>query len=394
VPPPGGALDGWAEAEIVMLAHLIGDGCFVKNQPLHYTSGDPKNLEAVEAAAAHWGIAPRRVAQGSWCHVYLPSPYRLTHGRSNPIAAWLKRLGVFGLRSYEKFIPSEVFRLPRPQIAEFLRHLWSTDGCVHLGKSGPARVYYASTSRRLADDVQLLLARVGILARIRPNPKTGYRPSYHVHVYGGDQQLKFFSEVGVHGSRGERIPPIQEKLRTISVNTNVDTIPVEVWSRARSQMAAIGMTHRAFAEAMGSAYCGSTLYKHAPSRARFARVATALEDEGLARLARSDVFWDRVVSIQPLGEEPVYDATVPGTHNFIANGIVAHNSIEQDADVVMFVYREVVYNRDTPEPNKAQIIIAKQRNGPTGEVDMTFLRECTKFVPYSPMMPGETEPSF
>ena len=69
-------------------------------------------------------------------------------------------------------------------------------------------------------------------------------------------------------------------------------------------------------------------------------------------------------------------------------------SIEQDADVVMFVYREVVYKRDTPEPNKAQIIIAKQRNGPTGEVDMTFLRECTKFVPYSPMMPGETEPSF
>jgi replicative DNA helicase len=69
-------------------------------------------------------------------------------------------------------------------------------------------------------------------------------------------------------------------------------------------------------------------------------------------------------------------------------------SIEQDADLVMFVYREVVYNRDTSEPNKAQIIIAKQRNGPTGDVDMTFLRECTKFVPYSPMMPGETEPGF
>jgi len=69
-------------------------------------------------------------------------------------------------------------------------------------------------------------------------------------------------------------------------------------------------------------------------------------------------------------------------------------SIEQDADLVMFVYREVVYNRDTPEPGKAQIIVAKQRNGPTGDVDLTFLRECTKFVPYSPMMPGETEPAF
>jgi replicative DNA helicase len=69
-------------------------------------------------------------------------------------------------------------------------------------------------------------------------------------------------------------------------------------------------------------------------------------------------------------------------------------SIEQDADVVMFVYREVVYKPDTPEPNKAQIIIAKQRNGPTDDVDLTFLRGCTKFVPYSPVMPGETEPGF
>ena len=69
-------------------------------------------------------------------------------------------------------------------------------------------------------------------------------------------------------------------------------------------------------------------------------------------------------------------------------------SIEQDADVVMFVYREVVYKPDTPEPGKAQILIAKQRNVPTDDVNLTFLRECTKFVPYSPTMSGETESGF
>ena len=69
-------------------------------------------------------------------------------------------------------------------------------------------------------------------------------------------------------------------------------------------------------------------------------------------------------------------------------------SIEQDADIVMFVYREVIYKPDTAEPGKAQIIIAKQRNGPTDDVNMTFLRECTKFVPYSPVMSGETESGF
>ncbi len=69
-------------------------------------------------------------------------------------------------------------------------------------------------------------------------------------------------------------------------------------------------------------------------------------------------------------------------------------ALEQDADVVIFVYREVVYKPDTSEPGKSQLIIAKQRNGPTDDVDMTFLRECTKFVPYSPVMSGETEPGF
>jgi len=69
-------------------------------------------------------------------------------------------------------------------------------------------------------------------------------------------------------------------------------------------------------------------------------------------------------------------------------------ALEQDADVVLFVYREVVYKPDTAEPGKAQLIVAKQRNGPTDDVDMTFLREFTKFVPYSPVMSGETEPGF
>lgn len=70
-------------------------------------------------------------------------------------------------------------------------------------------------------------------------------------------------------------------------------------------------------------------------------------------------------------------------------------SIEQDADVVMFVFREEMYKRDDPTlRGKADIIVAKQRNGPTGDVKLTFLHEYTKFVPYSPMMPGETDPGF
>jgi replicative DNA helicase len=70
-------------------------------------------------------------------------------------------------------------------------------------------------------------------------------------------------------------------------------------------------------------------------------------------------------------------------------------SVEQDADVVLFVFREEYYKPDDPAlKGKATIIIAKQRNGPTGDVTLTFLRECTKFLPYSPISMEEGEPAF
>src|SRR5262244_164605 len=58
-------------------------------------------------------------------------------------------------------------------------------------------------------------------------------------------------------------------------------------------------------------------------------------------------------------------------------------AIEQDADVILFIYRDEVYNPDTPEKGKAEIIIGKQRNGPIGVVELTFLNEFTRFENYS-----------
>lgn len=370
----------WPEAEVIMLAHLIGDGCVAPRQPLHYTSNDEANLATVEKAAAHYGITPRRVAQGTWSHVYLPAPFRLARGRRNPIAAWLDGMGLYGKRAHEKFLPPELFALPDEQVRLFLRHLWATDGSVTVSKSGAVRVYYATTSERLARDLQLLLLRLDIRARLRAVGNSTGRPGWTVDVSGVDDQRRFLRDVGAHGDRSRHVVSAVERLRQVRANPNLDTVPRDVWEQVREQLREQSLTTRAFQAALDVRYCGSALYKRSPGRVRLGRIAEVLQSADLEMLATSDVFWDEVVSIENLGEQEVYDATVLGTHNFVANGIMIHNSIEQDADMVILLHREDAYEKESPRAGEADLIVAKHRNGPTATITVAFQGHYSRFV--------------
>ncbi|WP_199234722.1 replicative DNA helicase [Kribbella sp. VKM Ac-2568] len=383
VPPPLN-VKPWDDDEVTLLAHLLGDGSFVKRQPIRYASIDEENLSAVASAAQRrFGITPIRdeYAAARVTTLRLPAPYRLARGKRNPIAAWLDTLGLFGLRSHEKFVPEGVFGLPKEQVGAFIRHLWATDGSVRWDdKGGQGRIYYASTSRRLVDDLARLLLRYNIFSRIKVAKKDGYRDSYHLHIYGAENQLRFCDEIGVHGLRGLKAVEVATALRAVRANTNLDTIPKEVWSQVRAVLSERKVTHRDFAAAMGTQFSGSTLWKHAPSRQRLAKVAGVLDDADLEVLATNDIFWDTITSIESLGEQEVYDATVMGTHNFVAEGIATHNSLEQDADVVILLHREDAYERESTRPGEADFIVAKHRNGPTADVVVAFQGHYSRFV--------------
>lgn len=139
------------------------------------------------------------------------------------------------------------------------------------------------------------------------------------------------------------------------------------------------LTTRQMQEQLGTKYCGTSLYKNAIGRDRTHSLARILESTELLNLATSDIYWDKVVAINSLSEEMVYDLTVPSLSNFMANGFYAHNSIEQDADLVINLYRDEYYNPETPDRGVAEIIIAKHRNGPVGTIKLLFEPRLTKF---------------
>ncbi|MGF0114738.1 replicative DNA helicase [Promicromonospora sp. Marseille-Q5078] len=374
----------WDDRKVVMLAHLLGDGSFVKRQPIRYASIDEHNLTAVTDAAGAFGITPVRdeYAAARVTSLRLPAPYRLARGKRNPIAEWLDDMGLFGARSHEKFVPTSVFHLPKQQIALFVRHIWATDGSVTVNKNGRGgRIYYASTSRPLVDGLSRLLLRFGISTRVRrATPKGNYRPGYTLDVSGVDDQRRFLQEIGVHGDRGENAERLLQIIRDTQANTNVDTVPRQVWDDVRDLLVERGMTHRQFAEAIGTQFCGSTLWKHSPSRQRLGKIAQVLESEALEIMAVNDLLWDEVVAIEPVGEKQVFDATVLDTHNFIANGIAVHNSIEQDADMVILLHREDAYEKESPRAGEADLIVAKHRNGPTDTITVAFQGHYSRFV--------------
>jgi replicative DNA helicase len=377
----------WPEDRVVLLGQLIGDGSYLSNAPMRYTTASEENSRAVsDAASREFGAKVTRYAgRGSWHQLLLSGNGNRWHPAG--VGAWLKQLGIFGQRSHEKRIPDAAFTLPNDQIATLLRHLWATDGCIWSGETKDGRplgrVYYATSSPGLAADVAALLLRLGMVARTTAVSTHG-KECRHVVVSGADAQRRFLETVGAFGPRmGQAI-----KLNAVlgASNTNVDTLPTQTWQTVRALMADRQITHRRMAAMRGTAYGGSGHFNFAPSRETIAGYARLLESPELLVVAESDLFWDRVVAIDGGGEEDVFDLTVPGPSCWLADGVVTHNSgqIEQDSDLVMFIYREEYYLKEESErPGEADIIIAKHRNGPTADVVLTFQKEYPKFMNYA-----------
>jgi replicative DNA helicase len=379
----------WPDDRVVLLGHLIGDGSYLTHQPLRYTTASEENSAAVATAAERefGATVARHAGRGNWHQLVISGNGNRWHPAG--VNLWLRELGIWNERSAQKRVPELAFKLPNDQIASLLRHLWATDGTIRCATRANgrrfSRVSFATASARLAADVAALLLRCGIVGRVSTLIQRTGTPLHNVTVSGVRDQLRFLDGVGCFGPRMRQAEKLRAMLGDMAENTNVDTLPIEARVDVRARMIERGVTQRGMAMMRATPYGGTSHYRFAPSRSVALDYATLLEDPQLAAAAASDLHWDRVVAIEEFGEKPVFDLTVPGPSCWLADGIVSHNSgaIEQDADLVAFIFREEYYDKETERAGIADIIIAKHRNGAIGDVELTFAKEYPKFLNYT-----------
>jgi replicative DNA helicase len=245
----------------------------------------------------------------------------------NGLRLWLEDLGLWGSTAKDRFVPAVVFRAPREELALFLNRLFTTDGWATVLASGQAQLGYCTVSEKLARQIQHLLLRFGVVAALcERSVKYGEsrRRAFQLNITEPRSICAFVEEIGIFGKEAA-VERVVRALDGKGLHTNRDLIPHEAWElidRARG-----GQTWASLSRQMGFGP-GHNLHvgTRAISQNRMSRFADALGDRRLRELAESDVYWDEIVGIEPLGMGQVFDLTIPGTHNFVANDVCVHNT--------------------------------------------------------------------
>lgn len=317
------------EHELKILAYLIADGHMMHGTVSFTKKYDGIVIDDFRSAVNTFDASLKCVdaGKGAW-------RVAKTKGNFNPLKRWLGGIGIYGLRSRDKVIPAQIFKLSKRKMALFLNRLFSCDGSIWKHQD-TWHVEYSTTSPIMAQQIQHLLLRFGIVAIRRS--RTTYLPDGRPYeseriVMEGAAVMDFCQEIGFFGDKSVRMAQAMLDMPLKKQNTNIDTIPKDLWKRYRpSSWVPIG---KALGYTQPKAACHSQYYS--PSRQKLMTIAQIDGREDVMRLATSDIFWDEVKEVNVLkGEFTVYDLTIPEKHNFVAADIIVHNSVSQHALIHM-----------------------------------------------------------
>lgn len=290
-----------------------------------YTSSEEELAAMEEALRAFPNTRARVVWRRGVAHVYVG---RVDRRQEAGAVAFLRRMGLLGLDEKTKRLPEAVFGLPPEEVARFLGRLWTGDGGVDpKGRL----IHYATASKELAWGVQHLLLRLGLQSRLVEKRFSGGYKGYAVYLLGGLEAARRFAEtVGPYlvGKRRQDLEALLASWEKAGRSTR-DALPLAFLEEVRAAVAEVAQGQ--VADLLWEAGLAEGLLclgrgRRGLSRATVGRLAALTGSLALLRLAEAEVYWDRVEAVEPLGEEEVFDLTVEGTHTFVAEDVIVHNS--------------------------------------------------------------------
>ncbi|MBS0373359.1 MAG: dCTP deaminase [Proteobacteria bacterium] len=292
-----------------------------------FTSTDACLVRLFEAAIAAGGLgtasSPGRPDDRPAVHAGDGS------GTVDPAADWLRTHGL-AVPAAAAFVPQAVFKAPREAVRRFLQALFAGAGGLH-GGSGGATLEFASASRRLVEDVHHLLLRFGIFGLIREEASATGLPACRVQVADPVQLGRFAEQIGfAPGSTQQR--RLESQIRQLARQSRQAGLDATQAKVAGSTVLARAAGDSAVPGASGDA--GGS-WPRASMSASPGRTDSIVETR--AADLRAGPQWDTVTAIEPAGTEQVYDISVPRVHNFIANGIVVHNSTYARCGIIVNV---------------------------------------------------------
>jgi DNA polymerase-3 subunit alpha len=314
----------------------------------------------------------------------------------NSLTKWINLLGLKNKKATEKFIPAEVWTWNTDSLSVLLGKMWQGDGAISEKNN---QVFYATSSSKLAQDVQHALLRLGILSTIH-NKKFKYRDShklgYTVVISHRDQLMKFSMTVGVHliDKKKRDLDEFIANLLLKNIGNHpargtTDIIPAEVIEIIKDEMKKKGLSTKELSKITGLSerLFGRDAKKIGYQRAVIEKIGKALQSEQLLNLATSDVFWDEIVSITPAGMEMTYDLTVSPYHNFVANDIIVHNSHAAS-------YGKVAYQTAYMKANFPALYMAAALTAESGDTETIgqYITECKRMG--IPVLPPDVNESF
>ncbi len=369
---------------VTLLGYLLAEGNFCHPSGFYFYSNSKeeindyiKNLEKFKNTTGKIDYSKSAIA------VYSK---RKEKKEKSEAVEWIREVGLGYKKATEKFFPEFVFQLSNKQLSILIAKMFQGDGCINL-KQYPS-IFYATSSKDIAENLSHLLLRFGIISTIhkkefkyRQTKKIGYT----INISRYDNIKKFidnFSFYLLSNKRNvlkeiEKKHPILNGTKKIwSAHGSIDIIPASI---VRPLIRTAVLTgNLSFKETAEKFNFSNRLFLNDPRKIGYLRetvqhISQSLKIKELEPFYHSDIFWDKVISIKNKGKEETYDLTIEGTHNFIANDIFVHNS--HSTAYAMIAYQTAYLKAHYPVEFMASLLTSEKND--TERVAM-LIEECKK----------------